>query len=464
MLERLRHTAARWLLGRSYIAAAGGRRGSSIQSMSSPISAAHASRATIAARAKFVAGNNPLGAAAVMAWTAQAIGTGIKPSSLHASPRVREKLNKRFTAWTDVSDDEGRTDWYGQQVALLRSVIISGEALAVLLTTKAGLRVRILDPEQLDAAYNANHSDGGRVVQGVEFDKDGQRVAYHIFDHPPGVEFSIQRNRRRVPADDVIHCYRMDWPGQVRGMSFFAPALVRITDFEGWHDAQLMRQRVSALTTGFVITTDGTASPFNGEQKDDTVNGDMAPGAIRVLDPGQDYRESKPAQIGMDVVDFGVTVEREIAVALGLPAHAFGDVSKANYSSLKSANTAWKARVESLVWSMFVHQVCLPVWRRWVMLETLSGGVRTSLDAALPVKHICPTFPSLEPVKDATANTANLAAGLTTRRQLLAEMGEDIEEVDRILAEDNARAKALGLTFGTAPTPANDNEPAAEAA
>jgi len=169
---------------RGYMAAGGGRRGAGIQSMRAPLSDANAARSTIAARARHVAANNPLGSAAVSAWTAQAVGSGIKPTSLHTSPRVRAVLSAAFAGWTDNSDDEGRTDWFGQQTNLLKSMIITGEGLALMLTTPDGLRIRILDPEQLDSSYSVQPGEGVRIVQGVEFSADGKRVARHDGTHP----------------------------------------------------------------------------------------------------------------------------------------------------------------------------------------------------------------------------------------------------------------------------------------
>ncbi|MGV8939806.1 MAG: phage portal protein [Allorhizobium sp.] len=448
---------------RNYQAAGGGRRGSSIQGMPAPLSSASAARGTLAARARFAVANDPLAAAGVTAIVTQTIGSGIVATSRHADKATREALNAAHAAWVDVADDEGRTDWFGLQANLYRSMVIAGEGLAPMLNTDDGLRIRVLDPEQLDASYSATLASG-RIVQGIEFDASGRRVAYHIFDQPIGLDFTMHRTRLRIAAEDVIHVFRQDWPGQVRGLSAFAPALTRLSDLTGWRDAQLMRQRVSAAFAGFVVNPDGTAAPLEGEQTGSTILGGLEPGTIQYLEPGQDIRFSDPAQIGADVVDFASTAERECAIALGLPAHAFGDVSKANYSSLKSANVAWKARTEAAQWHVFIPQVCVPVWRRFATLAVLSGRVSTTVAEAMPVKHVCPAWPSLEPVKDSTANVQNLAAGLTTRRQLLGEMGEDIEEVDRILAEDQARAKSLGLVFGTLPQPANDNQPAAAAA
>jgi lambda family phage portal protein len=450
MFERLKK-----LLGvRSYDGAAGGRRWRGQPSMAAPISATQAARGTLAARARYAVSNNPLASAAVQTWCAQAIGSGIKASSLHGEPTIREALTANFAAWTDIADDEGRTDWFGVQMALFRSMVITGEGLALMINGRDGLRVRVLDPEQLDASYTANLDGGGRAISGVEFNSDGQRIAYHIYDFPAGLDFSISRHRRRIPAEDVLHCYRQDWPGMVRGVSWLAPAMLRLSDLDGWSDAMLMKLKTSSLLTGFVTSSDGTGKPFEGEQSGSTLVGGLEPATIKY------FEFSQPANVGSEAIQFSVVCERHIAASLGLPAHVFGDVTQANYSSLKTANTAWKARVEAVQWHVFIFQVCLPVWRRWVATEVLSGRVQTTVAKAMLAKHHTPSWPSLEPVKEATAAIMELRAGLTTQRALLAAKGEDLDQVFREVADDNAKAAELGLAF-PALIAANDNQPAA---
>lgn len=459
MLDRLLSIFRR----RSYDGAQGGRRWRGQETMPAPVSASLMARGRLADRARYAAANNPLAAAAVTAWTTQAVGAGIKPSSLHADAGIREQLNTAFAAWTDVADADGRTDWYGIQANLFRSVVIAGEGLAVMLNTDAGLRIRVLDPEQLDASHTVQLADGARIISGVEFDTAGNRVAYHLWDHPPGLEHAFQRQRRRFPAEDIIHVYRQDWPGMCRGVSWLAPALLRLADLDVWRDAQLQRQKVAAMLAGFVTSTNGSGSPFSGEQRGAELIGGMSPGSLHYLDPDQDVRFSTPANIGAEVISFAQITEREIAAALGLPAHAFGDVTQANYSSLKTAQTGWKARVEQVQWSTFIPLVCLPVWRRYAALAVLSGAVETTVDAALPVKHHVPAFPSLEPVKEMTARIMALRSGLTSQRAVLAETGEDVEQMFREIAADAELAETLGISF-PALTASNDNRPLEDAA
>lgn len=446
---------------RSYDGAQGGRRWRGQPTMPAPVSASLMARGRLADRARYAAANNPLAASAVTAWTTQAVGAGIVPSSQHSDPVTRDKLQAAFAAWTDTADADGRTDWYGIQAALFRSMVISGEGLAVLINTPEGLRIRVLDPEQLDASHTIALADGARIISGVEFDANGTRVAYHIFDHPPGLEHAFQRQRRRIPAEDVIHVFRQDWPGQVRGVSWLAPALLRLADLDVWRDAQLTRQKVAAMLAGFITSTNGSGSPMDGEQHGANLIGGLEPGTIKFLDPDQSITFSTPANIGAEVIKFAEIAEREIATALGLPAHVFGDVTAANYSSLKTAQVAWKARVEQVQWATFIPLVCLPVWRRWAALAVLSGKVETTIDEALPVTHHTPEWPSLEPVKEMTAKIMALRAGLTSQRALLAEQGHDVEQIFTEIAADAELAESLGIMF-PALKASNDNTPAAE--
>jgi capsid protein len=79
----------------------------------------------------------------------------------------------------------------------------------------------------------------------------------------------------------------------------------------------------------------------------------------------------------------------------------------------------------------------------------LSGRVKTTVDAALPVKFITPKQAWVDPSKDVEAELAAIAGGLMSRREAVTSRGVDIEALDAEIAADNQRAAGLGLTFTT---------------
>jgi lambda family phage portal protein len=335
-------------------------------------------------------------------------------------------------------------------------MVVDGEAFALLLNNEAGLSLRLIDSEQIDASLN-RAIDNGRIVQGIEINSQGRRVAYHVLPERPGMPFALVQQPVRVPAEDVVHLFRPETPGQVRGISWFAPVILRLADLDSWRDAQLVRQKIAALLAGFVTSVDGTGKPFDGEQTGSTLVGGLEPGTLKFLDPGQDVKFSTPAGIGAEVIDFAKITEREIAVGLGLPASVLtGDLSDVNYSSIRAGLVEWRRRIGALQHGIVAFQALRPIWRRWASTEVLSGRVSTKVDSALPVKFIAPKQAWVDPKKDAEAELAAIAGGLMSRRG-----GVDIEALDAEIAADNERATSLGLTFQQ-PVAANGNQHAAE--
>ncbi|MGP2492292.1 phage portal protein [Mesorhizobium sp. PUT5] len=422
-----------------------------------------ASRGTLASRARYLAGNNALAASAVEAWVSALVGTGVKAQAQHPDDAIRAALNLAHELWTDEADADGLTDFYGLQALMVRRLVIDGELFAILGNVDDRLRIRVVEAEQVDGSLNRDLASG-RIVQGVEFDRAGRRVAYHVYPERPGMPFAVVQQPVRIPAEDVAHLFRPELPGQVRGISWFAPVIMRMADLDGWRDAQLMRQRVAATLAGFVTTTDGSGAPFDGEQRGANLIGGLEPGTLKYLDPGQDIRFSTPANVGAEVIDFATLTEREIAVGLGLPASILtGDLSDVNYSSIRAGLVEWRRRIEALQHGVLAFQALRPIWRRWATLEVLSGRVETTVDAAMGVKFIVPKQQWVDPAKDVQAELDAIAGGLMSRREAVTSRGVDVEALDAEIAADNQRAASLGLTFQHRPA-ANQNQPPAAAA
>ena len=65
------------------------------------------------ARARQLCRENPYAAAAAEAYTAAAVGVGIKPSSLIADGDLKKAVQAAWLRWTDEADADGVTDLYG---------------------------------------------------------------------------------------------------------------------------------------------------------------------------------------------------------------------------------------------------------------------------------------------------------------------------------------------------------------
>ena len=394
---------------------------------------------------------------------ANAVGTGIKPRSLHPDPVIRAKLHNLWNRWTDKADASGLTDFYGMQALAMRAMAEGGETFARLRVMDDGsagvpLRLELLDRNQVPLTLNSDIGNGARIRAGIEFNALGQRVAYHVYNNRPDDPLSpMALDVVRLPVADVIHLFNPLAPGQLRGITWLAPILLRLHELDQYEDAALVKAKVAALFTGFIRDPDGTVAGLNnGSGVNGILQVGMEPGSLIPLPPGADIQFSDPADPG----DYGSYVKnhiRAIASGLGLPYELVsGDLEGVTYSSIRAGLVEFRRRVEQLQHSVLVFPFCRPVWERFVRMAVLADEIPArdfdrDPEAYLACDWLPPKWDWVDPLKDARAEIEQIKAGLKSRSQSIAERGYDSEEVDAAIASDLAREEELGLVFDTSP-------------
>lgn len=453
MLNRLRNLFSRTITTRSLDAAAGGRRWRDDRRANEGASIIHGGAAVVAARAAHFALNTPEGVRITDSLVGNLIGTGITPRPQHTSPAVRDFLAVNFLGWTNVADADGRHDFYGLQSVLVRDMVIFGEALAFVDHDRqtGAPQYRRLHPEQLDRSKTQKLQSGGHIIQGVEFDATGKITAYWIRPNAPGEALAgLPFVSIRYPASAVIHMFRQLVPGQVRGLSWFAPVLLSGRDLDALLDAMLVRAKVGAMYVGSLYDPDGTAGGMDGDQTDQTLDTTAEPGTIRVETGNGRLEWSDPPDSG-DTVNFSKSIHRRIASGAGVTyEQATGDYSQVNYSSARAALLEFRRFAEGVQHHTIIHQLCRPIWDNFVHWQVLTGALsaaayqrnRMQFHA---VKWLPPAWQWVDPEKDAKAAVLEMDNLIRSRSEIVAERGYDIEALDREIAADHAREKQLNI-------------------
>lgn len=415
----------------------------------------------IRSRARHAVANNGWAANGVEGIVTGLVGAGITPASQHPNRDARRAFDAAFRKWVRRADADGRTDFHGLVAAAVRAMVVDGEALLLIVETTDGPKLRLLPSELLDSSKSANLADG-YIVAGVEFGADGTRRAYHIIPTKPSDEFASYAAPIRVDAADVIHLVTPMGAGQVRGVSWLASVLLTLKDLDELVDALLVGQKVAALVAGFVTDTNATGSlPFDGDQAGSILTSGLEPGTLKVLPSGYDVKFLAPQQAA-GAIDFAKLTLRQIAAGLGVPQYLLdGDMSAANYSSLRASLVAFRQRLERIQFNIIVPTLLDVVWRRVLVAAAIRGEVDLGDDVedALAVEWIMPAQPWVDPSKDADATEKLLAMGLTSRRRAAAELGWSIDELDAERAADAARESELGLTPKTVSTNPQESKP-----
>lgn len=408
-------------------------------------------RPSVRARARHAYANNGYIRSAVDAIVAETVGAGIEANSAYPGKDVAAFIDKAFSD-ADL-DAEGRTDFRGMTAAAVQAEIVNGEAIFVAESRDGRTVWRQYPAEALDESDTRELANGGYVVAGVEFAANGTRRAYHFRPQRPTALYPTVQESIRVSAEDVIHIFRQLGPGQVRGISLLAPILLTVNELDQALDAMLVGLKISSMFAGFV--TDTTNMGGAGEAFPEADGGDISlePGVVRVLPGGTDIKFAAPEQ-AKESIAFAKLTLGQIAAGLGVPQHLVdGDLSQANYSSLRAGLLPFRAKVEQYVYHTLVPQFLNPVFRRFVTDEYVAARLDVAdLTAAQKAEWLPPRPMQVDPQKDMEAARAALEMGLTSRRQAVAQLGWNVAELDREIADDRAREMELGLTFSAKET------------
>lgn len=437
---------------RSLEAASGSHRWTGRPASGDAQSWVRAGAGTVAVRAAHFALNNPHGARMVQSLADNVVGAGIKPKARSDSPIINAALHRAFDLWTDECDWTGQSDFYAMQRAVMADMVIHGEALLMCRALASGIpQLQRLHPEQLDRSITRVVSDDTRIIQGVEFHSStGRPVAYWIRPSAPGDALAgMAAPAVRIPASSIMHTFRPLLPGQVRGLSWLAPVLLAGHEIDQLLDALLVRAKVSALHTGFIYNADAS-SPYSGQQQGDVLTVGMEPGSLVNLPSNKRIEFSEPPDSG-NAPELAVSILRTMAAGIGLTYEQLtGDYSHVSYSSARAATLEFRRFCEGVQHHVMVFQFCRRVWTEFLRWQVLTGTVPAAVFAdpakgLQSAKWLPPSWPWVDPQKDANAAILEMNANLRSRSEVIAERGYDAEEVDAEIAADQARAERLGI-------------------
>lgn len=310
------------------------------------------------------------------------IGTGIMPSpGLADDPKRRARLRRAWSRWIRKADHDGRMDFYGIQRLVVGAIFTAGECFVRLVYLSAAearrsgmeipMRLQVLRAEMVPLDKTEALANGNCIRCGIEFDPAGRRVAYWVYRRDPtdatlpaGFELFS-----RVPAEEMIHVFDAEEPGQIRGEPPPVAAMVKAFVLDRYDDAELDRKATTALFAGFITeadTGDG-ALPNEGADENGVAIAGMQPGTLQKLLPGEDIKFAEPSEVGGSYEAFQYRTLLAIAAGLGLPyAAVTGDVTKVNYSSQRAALVEFRREAEQLQFAVYVFLLCQPVWDAWL--------------------------------------------------------------------------------------------------
>ncbi len=452
-LKKLRTDMALDMIKRRFEGAAGGRRNDGWRVSGTDANVENApALAVLRNRARDMRRNNPYAERAVTGIADNVVGAGIVPR-----PMGKDRDNKRLVGlWKDwaestLCDADGLENFYGMQHKIIESVVESGECLLRRRRRFSSdglpvpLQLQMLEPDFLDES-KAELVGNNRIIQGIEFDALGRRVAYWLFDEHPGSNRAFGTMlSRRVPAEDVIHIFLPKRPGQARGYTWFAPVMQRMRSFDEMEDAVMEQAKVASCFAAFITKDDNSNPAAKRPELLDRVE----PGIIQELGFGESVSFGTPPTFN-GYTTYSWQALHAMAVGLGIPYELLtGDLKGVNFSSGRLGWLHFARRVDVWQWRMLIPQLCDQVWRWFMEAQVLlPAGVQTDVKALWvpPRRDMVDPKTETDNVKDRVRN------GLTTWPDALRELGvTDPKQHAQDIADSNALIDSMGLVLDCDP-------------
>lgn len=423
-------------------------------------------------RARYEVANNSYARGIVLTLANDVIGTGPRLQMLTENADLNRQVEQDWMTWS-------RAVGLPEKLRTLRMARASdGEGFAVLtnnpkLPTIVRLDLKLIEADQV--ATPDFRFDRSNAIDGIEFDRHGNPVVYHVLRRHPGESagsLSLLYDRR--PAETVIHYFRQDRAGQARGVPDITPALPLFAHLRRYTLAVITAAEIAALPGG-VLYTD---APANGEAESvepmDAI--ELERGMLMTMPGGWKMSQMEAQFPTTTYGEFKREILNEIARCLNMPfAISAGNSSGYNYASGRLDHQMYfkAVRVEQAHLEAVVLDRILAAWLAEAALipgylpelcrssAEPCGGTRSR---AVPWEHtwFFDGHEHVDPLKESSAQALRLANHTTTYADEYARRGLDWETQLRQRAKELTLMTELGLTTPGSPSETPHEDPDAE--
>jgi len=413
----------------------------------------------------------------------------IGPTGIRLQVRVTDPVTGRIDrdaswriedAYADFSHKEnfsadGKLARVDFERLLVETLVVDGE---VLVRKRRGFRknrhryaVELIDIDRLDFDYNEPAIPGvrGEIRMGIERDEDGRDVAFYIWTAHPS-EY-VDKQRKRVPADEIEHLMLATRIGQSRGLPWLVAILFEQRQLSQYMEAELIGARIGASNMGFLVDKNGEQPPSldeataddedeAGEAEGDDADEDfeVEPGMFKRIAAGLEVQEWNPQRPNTAYGAF--TKERLRAIASGANVNynvLTNDWGEVNYSSGRLGLQEERAEYRVLQ-RWLINHFGRPIYRDWLLWTITAGACEVDIAQLDRYRAAATWIPRgwepIDPQKEATANATDLQNKLTSHTKILAERGEDFEELLAQIAYERELAEEYGVDLTVVATPA----------
>ena len=358
-------------------------------------------------------------------------GTGPQLRMETQSADFNEQVERRFRAWAR-SIQLRRKLW-----AMNHAKVQDGEAFAIMrnnprIEGPVQLDIKLIEAEQVQSIWRQEFFEPG-VIDGIEFDEFDNPIAYDVLLTHPGSNNMLNANLEtlRIPADFMLHFYKLRRPGEHRAVPEFRSTLNVGAASRRWREVTLGAAETAAEYTA-VMKTSLTPDADDWDALDEIP---FEKRMLTALPMGWDVTQMKAEHPNATFKDFARQQINEQGRPKSVPVNVgMADSSDHNFASGKLDHQSWFAEIT--VERQDAQDLVLD--RLFALYWRFASPIFGWNPEFIPL-HTWdwPVLPVADERARATARNIDLQNGSTTLSAVYSEIGHDFmgEELPR-MAED----------------------------
>lgn len=485
----------------------------------SPVEDINENNYTLRQRSRMLYMSAPIATAALKRQRTNIVGAGLKLKSTidrdvlgltqEQAEAWQRQAQAEFNLWAQnkrACDATGINNFYGLQQLVALSWPMSGDVFALFKTAEKtplmpySLRLHLIEADRvrtpsmisgarvMNSPFTANATtlkmdNGHTIYDGVEVDKNGAVVAYHIAnsypyqcDAEPTKFARVEAYGKNTGLPNILHIMDTERPEQYRGVPYLSQAIEPLLQMRRYTEAEIMAAMVQSFFTVFVTTeADSSSNPLNeamGDGEHEVSNNpndiEMGNGTVNFLEPGESIQSVQPTHPHTGFDAFIRALCEQVGAALEIPADLLLMSFNSSYSASRAALLeAWKGFRMRREW--LADDFCRPVYERWLTEAVALGRISAPgffsdpiiRQAYLGSEWIGPSQGQLDPTKEVAAAVSAIENGLSTREAEAVKLnGSEFNRNADKLAVENALLNVAngGITPGKPADPPADDD------
>ena len=406
----------------------------------------------------FYGGSN-IATAAVKRLRTNTVGTGLHLKSTineevlgissEEARTLEETIEREFAHWANSTncDMERLDNFYQLQQLALLNALLSGDAFALMTTTKRvgsiyDLRIKLVEADRVSTPDKEKINP--LFCEGVEKNEEGEVVAYHIskfhplsFDREPREWIRVKAFGEKTGRRNLIHIMNRERIEQVRGVPFLSPVIESIKQLGRYTEAEILAAVINGLFTVFIEKENGSNGALFGEAIPEEMQVDaqdensieLAPGAVIDLREGEKANMVNPGRPNQNFDPFVMAIIKQIGAALEIPYELLIMAFSNNYSASRAAILEF-FKVIKMYRKWFITDFCQPIYVEWLSEAVAKGRIIAPgffadpiiKDAYCSAEWNGPSSGQLDPKKEVEAAELRVQSGFSTRERETTEL------------------------------------------